>query len=92
VKAGRASVAYLDDARAVFETNVFGSSPSRKRCSRSFAKHPQRVSSAARLSDVELGPEEPAPLDVRHLLLVEDGAQRGHGRLRLRPRVGWHQS
>jgi hypothetical protein len=40
-----------------------------------------------RVAHAELGPDEPAPRDVRHLLFIKDGAQRDHAHLRLRPRV-----
>jgi len=76
VKSGRSSVASLDEVRAVFETNVFGVI-------------------AVTQAMLPLLREAPAtnshPRDVRYLLLVEDGAQRNHGRFRLRARVDPHQ-
>ena len=82
VKSGRASVASLDEVRAVFETNVFGAIA---------VTHRQRIE-RRRLAGDELGPDEPGPRDVRRRLQpVEDCPQRDHARLRFGTRVDRQQ-
>jgi NAD(P)-dependent dehydrogenase (short-subunit alcohol dehydrogenase family) len=95
-KSGRATVASLDEVRAVFETNVFGVIAVTQAMLPLLREAPAgrivNVSSGRRFAYAELGPDEPAPRDVRpHILRVEDGAQRDHARLRHRPRADRHQ-
>jgi len=90
-QSGLLTDASLDDVRAVFETNVFGIiAVTQAMLPLLRAAHRHR-GEYGRLAHMELGPDERAPRDVRHLLLVEDGGPRGHARLCLRPRIGGHQ-
>ena len=52
--------------------------------------HRQRLEHQ-RFAHVEFGSGEPASQDVWHLLLVEDGAQRDHVRIRRGPPIDRHQ-
>ena len=87
MKAGRASVASLDEVRAVFETNVFGVIAVTQAMLPLLREAPAgrivNVSSHVGSLTMEPDPSYPHRSIVRRRLLpVEDRAQRDHGRLR----------
>jgi NAD(P)-dependent dehydrogenase (short-subunit alcohol dehydrogenase family) len=94
-KSGRLSLVSLDEVRAVFETNVFGVIAVTQAMLPLLREAPAgrivNVSSASGSLTLNSDPKNPHPFDVRHLLFIEDGAQRDHARLRPGPGVDRHQ-
>jgi NAD(P)-dependent dehydrogenase (short-subunit alcohol dehydrogenase family) len=91
VKSGRLGVASLDEIRAVFETNVFGVIAVTQAMLPLLREAPAARIELHRFAHPELGPGGPAPRHLRHLLFIEDGAQRDHPGLRLGPGVDRYQ-
>jgi len=94
-RSGRLSVVTLDEVRAVFETNVFGVIAVTQAMLPLLRDAPAgrvvNVSSAGGSLTLNSDPKNPHCFDVRHLLFIEDGAQRDHAGLRFCARIDRHQ-